>query len=127
MDKDSSDREDQDMDNIPYEADKSEKPSKIEEIHRKSEEGSEKRGEAGLVPRTYSMGAQPPPLEQLLDEKITIRISANIRLGMDEIKKEFSILNEEMHSMIWQYERDLWMRLLEESRHPTSERGNFFK
>ncbi|KAG5868175.1 hypothetical protein JTB14_004506 [Gonioctena quinquepunctata] len=33
-------------------------PEKMDTI---TEEGSEKRGEAGSVPRTYSMGAQPPP------------------------------------------------------------------
>ncbi|KAG5892214.1 hypothetical protein JTB14_034765 [Gonioctena quinquepunctata] len=32
--------------------------------------GSKKGGEAGLVPRTYSMGAQPPSLNQPLDGKI---------------------------------------------------------
>ncbi|KAG5858300.1 hypothetical protein JTB14_021285 [Gonioctena quinquepunctata] len=37
------------------------------EIVKKSGEGSEKGGEAGLVPRTYSMGAQPPSLSQPLD------------------------------------------------------------
>ncbi|KAG5897985.1 hypothetical protein JTB14_007930 [Gonioctena quinquepunctata] len=34
-----------------------------------SEEGSEKGGEAGSVPRTYSMGAQPPSLNQSSDGK----------------------------------------------------------
>ncbi|KAG5882842.1 hypothetical protein JTB14_022353 [Gonioctena quinquepunctata] len=34
-----------------------------------SEEGSEKGGEAGSVPRTYSMGAQPPSLNQPFDGK----------------------------------------------------------
>ncbi|KAG5862545.1 hypothetical protein JTB14_003879 [Gonioctena quinquepunctata] len=32
-------------------------------------EGSKKGGEAGSVPRTYSMGAQPPSLNQPLDRK----------------------------------------------------------
>ncbi|KAG5873659.1 hypothetical protein JTB14_021729 [Gonioctena quinquepunctata] len=38
-----------------------------EKTDKKSEVGSEKRGEAGSVPRTYSMGAQPPSLNQPLD------------------------------------------------------------
>ncbi|KAG5861126.1 hypothetical protein JTB14_015684 [Gonioctena quinquepunctata] len=41
-------------------------PGKMDTI---PEEGSEKGGEAGLVPRTYSMGAQPPPSNQPLDKK----------------------------------------------------------
>ncbi|KAG5883856.1 hypothetical protein JTB14_034826 [Gonioctena quinquepunctata] len=39
---------------------------KYEEIDTISGEGSKKGGEAGLVPRTYSMGAQPPSLNQPL-------------------------------------------------------------
>ncbi|KAG5862187.1 hypothetical protein JTB14_023234 [Gonioctena quinquepunctata] len=44
---------------------------------------------------------------------------------MDEIKEEFPILNEKMHLMIWQYEKDLWKELTEECYHPTSEQGKY--
>ncbi|KAG5870472.1 hypothetical protein JTB14_004555 [Gonioctena quinquepunctata] len=51
-------------------------PGKLDII---SEVGSKKEGEAGLVPRTYSMGAQPPSLNQPLDE-----IDTNMEKHEDE-------------------------------------------
>ncbi|KAG5899611.1 hypothetical protein JTB14_037273 [Gonioctena quinquepunctata] len=49
---------------------------KPEEINETSEEGSKKGGEAGSVPRTYSMGAQPPPLDLPLDKE-SINVEGN--------------------------------------------------
>ncbi|KAG5877141.1 hypothetical protein JTB14_027115 [Gonioctena quinquepunctata] len=64
-------------------------------------EGSKKGGEAGSVPRTYSMGAQPPFLSQPLDEWSQI----------DDIRKALPMLNDDMHHVIDEYSSHLWARV----------------
>ncbi|KAG5870832.1 hypothetical protein JTB14_033005 [Gonioctena quinquepunctata] len=70
-----------------------------EEIGTISGEGSEKGGEAGLVPRTYSMGAQPPssnqPLTGTTKEKYEDKyLSSDSNLPDDYFKKRTKLDQE---------------------------------
>ncbi|KAG5864675.1 hypothetical protein JTB14_014375 [Gonioctena quinquepunctata] len=74
-------------------------------------EGSKKGGEAGSVPRTYSMGAQPPFLNQPLDVKTNIISAGNYWAEMsqiDDIRRALPILNDDMHQVIDEYSSHLW-------------------
>ncbi|KAG5862438.1 hypothetical protein JTB14_022003 [Gonioctena quinquepunctata] len=69
---------------------------KHEEIDTITGEGSKKGGEAGLVPRTYSMGAQPPSSNQPLDGKTNKNITLTTDgKNKDEYLSSDSILTED--------------------------------